>query len=101
MNPNANKRPHAMGDRAKRGVPEGLWTNCPQCKTTLFRKEVAARLNVCPESSCNYHFYLPAAQRIAQLLDEDSFEEWFTELAPCDPLGFRDRVPYHERLEAE
>src|SRR5262249_19380482 len=34
-------------------------------------------------------------------LDEDSFEEWFQELTPCDPLEFRDRLPYHERLQAE
>ena len=36
-----------------------------------------------------------------QLLDEDSFEEWFTDLRPSDPLGFKDRIPYAERLEAE
>src|SRR5262249_53882239 len=60
---------------------------------------VERRLNVCPE--CEYHFYLPARDRIAQLLDEHSFEEWFTELRPCDPLGFRDRLVYAERLKAE
>jgi acetyl-CoA carboxylase carboxyl transferase subunit beta len=88
----------AMG-RGKRGVPEGLWMSCPQCKATVFRKEAEARLNVCPE--CDYHFYLPARDRIAQLLDPDSFEEWFTDLAPCDPLEFKDRLPYAERLQAE
>jgi acetyl-CoA carboxylase carboxyl transferase subunit beta len=85
--------------RPKRGVPEGLWLRCPQCKATVFRKEAEKVLNVCPE--CNYHFYLPAGERIAQLLDKDSFEEWFTDLRPVDPLGFVDRVPYHERLVAE
>ena len=58
-----------------------------------------SRLNVCPE--CAYHFYLPAQERIAQLLDADSFEEWFTDLRPCDPLEFKDRLPYAERLRAE
>src|SRR3954447_2116051 len=85
--------------RPKRGVPEGLWIRCPQCKATVFRKEAESRLNVCPE--CEYHFYLPARGRIAQLLDEESFEEWFTDLRPCDPLGFKDRIPYAERLQAE
>jgi acetyl-CoA carboxylase carboxyl transferase subunit beta len=84
---------------AKRGVPEGLWIRCPQCKATVFRKEAESRLNVCPE--CAYHFYLPAGGRIAQLLDQDSFEEWFTDLSPCDPLQFKDRLPYAERLRAE
>jgi acetyl-CoA carboxylase carboxyl transferase subunit beta len=89
----------AMSGRPKRGVPEGLWIRCPQCKATIFRKEAEGRFNVCPE--CTYHFYVPARERIAQLLDADSFEEWFTELRPCDPLGFKDRLPYHERLSAE
>ncbi len=85
--------------RPKRGVPEGLWIRCPQCKATIFRKEAENRCNVCPE--CSYHFYVSARERIRQLLDEESFEEWFTGLRPRDPLGFRDRLPYAERLKAE
>jgi acetyl-CoA carboxylase carboxyl transferase subunit beta len=99
MNPNGTRRSMPLGDRPKRGVPEGLWKQCPQCKATIFAKEADARLNVCPE--CDYHFHVRAGSRIAQLLDEDSFEEWFTDLASCDPLGFHDRVPYADRLEAE
>ena len=53
---------------------------CPQCKATVFRKEAESRFNVCPE--CQHHFYLPARERIKQLLDEESFEEWFTEIHP-------------------
>jgi acetyl-CoA carboxylase carboxyl transferase subunit beta len=88
-----------MAGRPKRGVPEGLWIRCPQCKATIFRKEAESRFNVCPE--CDYHFYLPARDRIRQLLDQDSFEEWFTDLRPLDPLEFKDRLPYAERLRAE
>ncbi len=89
----------AMTSRPKRGVPEGLWKRCPQCKATVFAKEIESRLNVCPE--CQYHFYMPARDRIQQLLDADSFEEWFTDIRPCDPLEFKDRLPYRERLKAE
>jgi acetyl-CoA carboxylase carboxyl transferase subunit beta len=96
MNPNETKTSLSRG---KRGVPEGLWLRCPQCKATIFRKEAESRLNVCPE--CEYHFYLPAPDRIRQVLDEESFEEWFTDLRSCDPLGFKDRLPYAERLQAE
>jgi acetyl-CoA carboxylase carboxyl transferase subunit beta len=101
MKPNGVNRAAVMSDKGKRGVPEGLWLRCAGCKATLFRKEVEARLNVCPEPGCGYHFYLPARERIRQLLDADSFEEWFTDLAPCDALGFKDRLPYAERLRAE
>jgi acetyl-CoA carboxylase carboxyl transferase subunit beta len=89
----------AQDGRGKRGVPEGLWIRCPQCKATIFRKEAESRFNVCPE--CSHHFYVSARQRIAQMLDGDSFEEWFADLQPCDPLGFKDRVVYTERLKAE
>lgn len=89
----------ATGGRTKRGVPEGLWIRCPQCKATIFRKEAENNLNVCPE--CQHHFYLPARERINQLLDQDSFEEWFADLGPTDPLDFKDRVQYKQRIKAE
>jgi acetyl-CoA carboxylase carboxyl transferase subunit beta len=86
-------------ERPKRGVPEGLWLRCPHCKATVYRKEVESRQHVCPE--CDHHFTMPARDRIAQLLDPDTFEEWDTDLKPCDPLGFVDRIPYHQRLAEE
>ncbi len=89
----------ATGGRTKRGVPEGLWIRCPQCKATIFRKEAESNLNVCPE--CQHHFYLPARERLRQLLDQDSFEEWFPDLSPRDPLDFKDRVQYKQRIKAE
>lgn len=85
-----------MSTRPSRGIPEGLWLPCPRCKATLYKKEVQARFNVCTE--CGYHFTVPARDRINQLLDEDSFEEWFTHLRSCDPLGFTDKVPYSQKL---
>ncbi len=41
-----------------------------------------------------------SAARIALIADECSFESWYDELAPADPLGFRDTMPYTERLLA-
>lgn len=86
-------------NQPKRGVPEGLWIRCEGCEATVFRKHVEQNLGVCPE--CDHHFYVSSQTRIAQLLDEDSFEEWFADLAPCDPLGFADKKPYKDRLKAE
>jgi acetyl-CoA carboxylase carboxyl transferase subunit beta len=85
--------------RQKRGVPEGLWLRCDGCKATVFRKQVEKNLGICPE--CGHHFYVSAAVRIQQLLDQDSFEEWFADIAPCDPLGFQDKKPYKQRLVEE
>lgn len=85
--------------KPKRGVPEGLWVRCPGCQATVFRKEVEKRLGVCPE--CDYHWYVSARERIRQLLDEGTFEEWDADLEPADPLGFVDRRPYPERVKEE
>ena len=85
--------------RPKRGVPEGLWLQCPGCQATIYKKEVERRCNVCPE--CDFHLYVSARDRIGQVLDDGTFEEWFTELQPTDPLGFADKKPYAERLKAE
>ena len=85
--------------RPKRGVPEGLWLRCPGCQNTIFRKVAEQRLGVCPE--CEYHWYVPAGDRIRQVLDDGTFEECCTDLMPTDPLCFVDKMPYHERLKQE
>lgn len=86
-------------DRPKRGVPEGLFTLCPGCKNTIYRKEAEQKLHCCPQ--CNHHFTMPASARIASLLDEGSFEEWCSDLRSVDPIGFVDRKPYMKRLKDE
>src|SRR5438067_12316977 len=89
----------AASKRTKRPVPEGLWIRCPGCKGSIYRKEAEKLLNVCPQ--CEYHFYVSALDRIRQVLDEGTFEEWDGKLFPADPLDFADQKPYQERLLAE
>src|SRR5437763_13196710 len=76
----------------KRGVPEGLWQLCPGCQSMIYRKEAEKRLSTCPE--CEFHWYVPAKQRIEQVLDSGTFEEWDADLEPTDPLHFADKKPY-------
>lgn len=83
----------------KRGVPEGLWVRCPGCQATIFRKEAERRLGVCPD--CDYHWYVSAQDRIKQVLDEGTFEEWDANLVPGDPLNFFDRKSYKDRVKAD
>jgi acetyl-CoA carboxylase carboxyl transferase subunit beta len=85
--------------RKKRGVPEGLWIRCDACRNTVFKKQVDKNFGLCPD--CGHHFYVSAQNRIEQLLDPESFEEWFADLAPLDPMGFADSRPYKDRLVAE
>ena len=88
--------PASKTRRPKRGVPEGLWLRCPGCNNAIFRKEAEKRQNVCPQ--CDYHFYVSARERVAQVLDEGTFEEWDAHLRPTDPLDFKDKKRYAEKL---
>ncbi|MDZ7619659.1 MAG: acetyl-CoA carboxylase carboxyl transferase subunit beta, partial [Patescibacteria group bacterium] len=88
-----------VSKRPKRGVPEGLWMRCPGCQQIIFRREAEQRLGVCPQ--CDYHWYVPARDRVRQVLDEGTFEEWDADLEPADPLEFADKKPYRERLVDE
>jgi len=85
--------------RRKKEMPDGLWMKCQGCQKMVYRKTVQEKLNVCPE--CNYHFTISGRERIRLLFDENSFQEYFTQMEPIDPLGFKDRKTYKERLEAE
>ena len=85
--------------RTKRGVPEGLFVKCPDCRETIYKKTADELLGICPE--CGYHFYVSGQERIRQVLDEGTFEEWDAELMPKDPLEFKDRKSYADRLVAE
>jgi acetyl-CoA carboxylase carboxyl transferase subunit beta len=85
--------------KEKEGIPQGLWMRCAHCKEMLFRKEVEANLNVCP--NCQHHLRVSARQRIAQLVDEGTFEELFADLTPTDTLNFVDKKAYKDRLKSE
>ena len=85
-----------IAERPKRGIPEGVFIRCPQCTASVFRKDVETAVNTCPE--CDHHFYVSARDRLTQLLDENSFEEWDADLKPVDTLGFVDSQPYSKRI---
>ncbi len=94
-------RTSAVEQPKKRGVPGGLWIKCPGCNATVYRKLVDKAHGLCPEANCGYHFYISAAARIASLIDEGTFEEWFEEMSPGDPLGFADSRSYAKRIVGE
>lgn len=79
-------------------VPEGLWVKCTQCGEILQSKALREAQGVCPE--CAFHFRLRAADRISQLSDDGSFEEYAEDLVSTDPLEFDDTKPYRARLRA-
>ncbi len=78
-------------------IPEGLWVKCESCKEIIYRKEIDRNLKICPK--CNYHFRISARERIKLLVDEGSFLEIDKGLSAVDPLGFRDKISYRERVD--
>ncbi|MCL5023900.1 MAG: acetyl-CoA carboxylase, carboxyltransferase subunit beta [Nitrospirae bacterium] len=77
-------------------IPEGLWVKCDNCKEIVYKKEVERSLKVCPK--CNYHFRISAMERLNLIIDEGSFVEINADVVSGDPLGFKDTVPYKERV---
>jgi acetyl-CoA carboxylase carboxyl transferase subunit beta len=83
-------------NKAKRGVPEGLWTKCGSCDAVLYRAEVERNLDVCPK--CDFHMRIPAERRLETFLDDGEGEPVGAGLKPVDVLRFRDTRRYRDRL---
>lgn len=80
----------------KRGVPEGLWTKCPNCSAVLYRAELERNLDVCPK--CDQHLRILAKIRLSYFLDEGVRQDIAGELRPLDTLRFKDKRRYKDRL---
>ncbi len=78
-------------------TPEGMWIKCGACLEIIYKPEVERNLNVCPK--CNYHFRIPALERIHSVVDEGTFQEFGDELESVDVLGFTDTKKYNDRLK--
>lgn len=72
-----------------------LWVKCFNCNAQLPRKELEHHMMVCPE--CGYHFRINARTRIEQLFDVGTFNEYYENISPSDPLEFFDTESYKDR----
>ncbi|HOW72944.1 MAG TPA: acetyl-CoA carboxylase, carboxyltransferase subunit beta [Phycisphaerae bacterium] len=86
----------STGPQDRVDVPKGMWTQCPSCQATVYQKALEESLHVCPE--CGYHHRISARTRIQQLVDPDTFEEFLKDLVSTNPLNFKDRIGYKDRL---
>ena len=77
---------------------EGIFVKCPECDSPLYKPELLESLQVC--THCDYHFRLPARDRLAALFDDGEYEKLDEEVMSADPLEFVDTKPYKERIEA-
>ena len=78
-------------------LSDDLWVKCKSCNEIIYRRVIERNLQVCPK--CNYHFQIPARQRIEGLADPGTFIEHDAHLTSGDPLEFKDTKRYTHRVK--
>lgn len=88
---------HAVGNVQKRNMPEGLWSKCDACQSVLYKTDLEATGEVCPQ--CDHHNRISARVRIGFLLDEGNQVEIGADVTPVDSLKFQDSKKYTARMK--
>jgi acetyl-CoA carboxylase carboxyl transferase subunit beta len=83
-------------DRQEREIADGLWSKCEACSVLTYTKDLQANQMVCPD--CGHHNRVFSDERIRQLIDANTWMPIDAGLVATDPLQFRDRKPYSDRL---
>jgi acetyl-CoA carboxylase carboxyl transferase subunit beta len=87
----------ALVTKDSKDVPENLWQKCTACEQMIFHRELEANLRVCPH--CGHHMRLDAKKRLAILFDDGQYTKIELPETVVDPLRFRDRKRYSDRLK--
>ncbi len=86
---------NAFGNDTK-DVPDNLWEKCPACDGMLFHRDLKAAQYVCYH--CDHHLRIDVIERLENLFDEGQFKEHAVRNVPVDPLKFKDKKKYADRL---
>lgn len=89
-------RPRFRALVARSDVPDNLWEKCDGCGQMIFHRELAQNLRVC--THCGHHMRIDAPKRLELLFDEGRYQTVELPETVQDPLRFRDRRRYSERL---
>ncbi|PPR42916.1 MAG: Acetyl-coenzyme A carboxylase carboxyl transferase subunit beta [Alphaproteobacteria bacterium MarineAlpha6_Bin2] len=80
----------------KRDIPKNLWLKC-QCGTMIYYKDYEKSLGVCDQ--CGTHIRLSSSMRVKFLFDEGKYEKIKVPSNNNDPLSFKDKRKYKDRLK--
>jgi len=90
-------RPKIRALVRKPETPDNLWDKCPSCGQMIFHRELEANQRVC--THCGHHLRLGVKRRLELLFDDGRFESVELPKVEIDPLKFRDRKRYSDRVK--
>jgi acetyl-CoA carboxylase carboxyl transferase subunit beta len=93
---NRRKSESTVPQGQEREIADGLWTKCEACGVLTYTKDLRSNQMVCLD--CDHHMRIYSPERIRQLIDADTWVAIDEDLQSIDPLKFRDRKAYSDRL---
>jgi len=81
----------------QKDVPDHLWHKCPSCEEMIFHRDLEKNLSVCQH--CGHHMRIGARKRFELLFDGGDYTTIELKQPIVDPLKFRDRRKYTDRLK--
>ena len=81
-----NKPQYRTVATKKKDIPKGVWVKCPLSGEIVFCKDLEANQMVVPKSG--YHFRIGSRERLKNLIDPGTFQEFGMEVRAADPLLF-------------
>jgi acetyl-CoA carboxylase carboxyl transferase subunit beta len=90
-------RPRIRSLVERKEVPDNLWQKCPSCEGMLFHRDLKDSMNVCYH--CGHHLRITVKERLAIMFDEGKYETLKLRDVAYDPLKFKDRKKYADRLK--
>lgn len=89
-------RPRVRSLVEPKEIPDNLWQKCPSCEGMLFHRDLEEALNVCYH--CGHHLRITVKKRLEIIFDEGFYETLELPKVTFDPLKFKDRKKYSDRL---
>jgi acetyl-CoA carboxylase carboxyl transferase subunit beta len=80
-------------------IPDDLWIRCPTCNGVMFREDFEKNLEVC--TICGHHYRLDSRQRLDQIIDTGTFEEYDATMESLNPIDFRGYPEKLRKLQEE
>jgi acetyl-CoA carboxylase carboxyl transferase subunit beta len=90
-------RPKIRALVKKPDTPDNLWDKCPACGQMIFHRELEA--NQRDGTHCGHHLRIGVKRRLELLFDDGNYERAELPKVEPDPLKFRDRKRYTDRVK--